>query len=102
MRSTFLWEYPADALKLGEYTSAGEALCGIECIEETDANLQPFTGKAAAAFGRKNETSAELLVLCVEGRCAADAEWEVQRAQGILDGFESSDVFMLPIENVSA
>ena len=93
-----MWEYPSNALKLGEYTPPGEALRSVECIEQTDADLQPFTGKAAAALGRKNETSPELFVLCVERGGATDAEWKVERAQGILDGFECSDVFMLSIE----
>jgi hypothetical protein len=50
VRSTFLWEYPADALKLGEHTSTRETLRGIKGIEETDADLQAFTRKATAAF----------------------------------------------------
>ena len=57
MCGPLLWEYPADVLRLGEYTSTREALRSIECIEQTDASLQPFTGKAMAAFGRKSTLS---------------------------------------------
>ena len=79
-----MWEYPANALKPGEYTP----LRSVEWPQVRVGLLDTFTEKAAAAFGRKNETSPELFVLCVERGGATDAEWKAKRAQGIPDGFE--------------
>ena len=39
--------------------------------------------------------------MCIERRGGADAEREVERTQGTVDGFEGGDVFMLWTERVS-
>lgn len=36
--------------------------------------------------------------MCVERGSATNAKWEVERPEGIVDRFESIDIFMLSIE----
>ena len=54
-----------------------------------------FTGKAAAAPRRKNESATERIVLGIERRGGFNAEREVERVRGTVDGFEGGDVFIL-------
>jgi len=47
-------------------------------------------GSLAAAFRGKYDFGTELFVLCIDGRCGTDAEWEVQQAQGSVDGLSAA------------
>ena len=53
-----------------------------------------------AALGRKNESATERIIFGIERRGGTNAEREVERARGTVDGFEGSNVFILWTEVV--
>ena len=71
----------------------------MECIK-CRQDLRPFIGKAAAVLGRKNKSATGGVILDIERRGGTDVKREVERAQGTVDGFAGSNVFILRMESV--